>query len=72
MGYETIRFAIEAGVATITLDRPEVRNGLNAAMRREIRAATAEAARGAHQCGRVSSATVGQATLAVATDATDQ
>ena len=44
MGYETIRFAIEGGVATITLDRPEVRNGLNAAMRREILAATGEAA----------------------------
>jgi 2-(1,2-epoxy-1,2-dihydrophenyl)acetyl-CoA isomerase len=44
MGYETIRFTIERDVATITLDRPEVRNGLNAAMRREIRAAALDAA----------------------------
>jgi 2-(1,2-epoxy-1,2-dihydrophenyl)acetyl-CoA isomerase len=43
MAYETIRFAIENGVATITLDRPEVRNGLNATMRREIRAAVLDA-----------------------------
>jgi 2-(1,2-epoxy-1,2-dihydrophenyl)acetyl-CoA isomerase len=47
MGFQTIRFAIEDDVATITLDRPEVRNGLDAAMRREIREATGEAARGA-------------------------
>ena len=43
MGFETIRFEIADAVATITLDRPEVRNGLNAAMRREIRAAVGEA-----------------------------
>ncbi|HET9068520.1 MAG TPA: enoyl-CoA hydratase-related protein [Amaricoccus sp.] len=43
MGYETIRFEVEGGVATITLDRPEVRNGLNATMRREVSAAVAEA-----------------------------
>lgn len=36
MTYETIRYAVDEGVATITLDRPEVMNGLNAQMRREI------------------------------------
>ena len=44
MGYETILFEVADGVATITLNRPEVMNGLNTAMRREILAATAEAA----------------------------
>ena len=44
MGYDTIIFEIVGGVATVTLNRPEVMNGLNTAMRREILAATAEAA----------------------------
>jgi 2-(1,2-epoxy-1,2-dihydrophenyl)acetyl-CoA isomerase len=44
MGYETILFDVADGVATITLNRPEVMNGLNAAMRREILAAAGEAA----------------------------
>ncbi len=36
MSYETILHALDAGVATITLNRPEVMNGLNAQMRLEI------------------------------------
>lgn len=43
MGFETIRFEVADGIATLTLDRPAVRNGLNPAMRREIRAAVADA-----------------------------
>jgi 2-(1,2-epoxy-1,2-dihydrophenyl)acetyl-CoA isomerase len=42
MDFETIRFTVEDGVATITLNRPEVMNGLNAAMRREITGAVGE------------------------------
>lgn len=45
MGYETILYDVEADVATITLNRPEVRNGLSSTMRREIRAAVAAAGR---------------------------
>lgn len=36
MTYQTLRYDVAGGVATITLNRPEVMNGLNAAMRREI------------------------------------
>ena len=38
-GYETITVSEDQGVVTITLDRPEVMNALDARMRREIRAA---------------------------------
>lgn len=44
MSYETIRYAEEGGIATITLDRPEVMNALNRAMRAEITAAVTRAA----------------------------
>lgn len=44
MTYETIRYAEEGGIATITLDRPEVMNALNRRMRAEITAAVTEAA----------------------------
>lgn len=44
MEYERILFEISEDIATVTLNRPEVMNGLDAAMRREIRAAVAEAA----------------------------
>ena len=43
MSYETILFSVADGVATITLNRPEVMNGLNARMRREIVQAVTEA-----------------------------
>src|SRR3970040_732075 len=43
--YETIRFEQAGGVATITLDRPESLNSLNATMRRELRAALKPAPR---------------------------
>jgi 2-(1,2-epoxy-1,2-dihydrophenyl)acetyl-CoA isomerase len=43
MRYQTITFAVEDGVATLTLARPEVMNGLNGMMRREITAAVAGA-----------------------------
>ena len=43
MSYQTITIAVEAGVATLTLARPEVMNGLNRAMRREIAEAVAAA-----------------------------
>ena len=36
MPFETILLAVADEVATVTLNRPEVMNGLNAAMRREI------------------------------------
>lgn len=47
MDFEMILYAEENGVATITLNRPEVMNGLNTTMRREITAAIARAAEGA-------------------------
>lgn len=43
MTYETIDFRAEGGVATLTLNRPEVMNGLDARMRREIAHAVARA-----------------------------
>jgi enoyl-CoA hydratase len=43
--YTTLKYAVKAGVATITLDRPEARNALNGAMCEELRMA-AEAAVG--------------------------
>ena len=43
MSYQTILLSQEGGIATITLNRPEVMNGLNATMRREITAAVTEA-----------------------------
>jgi enoyl-CoA hydratase len=39
----TLRYAVEGGVATITLDRPEARNALNGAMCEELRAAAERA-----------------------------
>ena len=42
MSYQTIPLSQEGGIATITLSRPEVMNGLNASMRREITAAVQE------------------------------
>lgn len=36
--YETVRVAAEAGVATVTLDRPDVHNAMNEVMRRELTA----------------------------------
>lgn len=43
MRFETILYGVADGVATITLNRPEVRNGLSTAMRAEIRAAVERA-----------------------------
>src|SRR5271170_8266841 len=42
MTYETIRFSVEAGVARLTLNRPDKLNSLNAAMHAEIRDALAQ------------------------------
>ncbi len=39
MGYETIRFGVSQGVATITLNRPQVMNALSTRMRQEMIAA---------------------------------
>ncbi len=43
MTYETILFNVTDGIATITLNRPDVLNGLDAVMRREIREAVQRA-----------------------------
>ncbi|MCA8881560.1 MAG: enoyl-CoA hydratase/isomerase family protein [Rhodobacteraceae bacterium] len=43
MTYETIRYSRDGDIATLTLDRPEVMNGLTSTMRREIRAAVEDA-----------------------------
>lgn len=45
MHYETIRLTHEAGVATVTLTRPDVMNALNTQMRAEITHAVRDAAR---------------------------
>jgi 2-(1,2-epoxy-1,2-dihydrophenyl)acetyl-CoA isomerase len=42
MTYETIRFSVDAGVARLTLNRPDKLNSLNAAMHAEIRDALAQ------------------------------
>jgi 2-(1,2-epoxy-1,2-dihydrophenyl)acetyl-CoA isomerase len=44
MSHETVLLTIEEDIATITLNRPSTMNGLNAAMRREIRQAVGQAA----------------------------
>lgn len=44
MGFETIRYSLEGGVALITLARPEVMNALNTKMRAEITQAMTQAA----------------------------
>ncbi|MGH7459149.1 MAG: enoyl-CoA hydratase/isomerase family protein [Longimicrobiaceae bacterium] len=42
MRHDTIRVELDAGIATITVDRPEKRNALNATVRRELVAALDE------------------------------
>lgn len=42
-GYQTIEYELSDGVAIIRLNRPEVMNALNTAMRREMRAAFGQA-----------------------------
>ena len=37
MSYETIRYELEGGIATVTLDEPETRNALSAQMMAELR-----------------------------------
>ena len=32
MAYETILYSVEEGVATLTLNRPEVQNGFNSSL----------------------------------------
>ncbi len=43
MKFTTLRYGIELGVATITLDRPEARNALNGAMCEDLRRAAVTA-----------------------------
>lgn len=43
MTFETILYDVSEGLATITLNRPDVMNGLNTRMRAEIRAAVEQA-----------------------------
>ena len=43
MAYETIIYSVEEGVATLTLNRPEVQNGFNIPVCDEIMAAIEEA-----------------------------
>ena len=43
MGYETLRYEVAGAVATITLDQPETRNALSAALLDELLAALATA-----------------------------
>lgn len=47
MQYDTIRYAVDADVAMIILDRPDVKNALNAQMRAELRHALGEAPKSA-------------------------
>ena len=43
MAYETILYSVEDGVATLTLNRPEEKNGPNITVRNDIMAANEEA-----------------------------
>ena len=43
MAYETILYSVEDGVATLTLNRPEVQNGFNIPVCDEIMAAIEQA-----------------------------
>ena len=44
MSYETIRYELADGVATVTLDRPDVHNAMNERMRQELTACFGELA----------------------------
>jgi len=43
MGYETIRYACDGGIATLTLDRPDVLNAMDSRMRAEVTSALGQA-----------------------------
>jgi len=43
MGFSTITYDLDAGIARITLNRPDVLNGMNAVMREELRTAMVRA-----------------------------